>query len=88
MCRLVSGRVELCRLVSYRLRLFGCGCVCVCVISCRVWGPEHEYLLAFLKSSLGGPQEHAYLPAFLESSWEDPRNIRIYYRSWNPEHAY
>jgi hypothetical protein len=28
---------------------------------------EHAYLLAFLESSLGGPQEHTYLLALLES---------------------
>ena len=53
-------------------------CVCVCrLVSCRVWGPEHAYLLAFLESSLGEPQEHAYLLAFLESSLGGPQ-----------EHAY
>ena len=55
--------------------------VCVCVVSCRVWGPEHVYLLAFLESSLGGPQEHAYLLAtpgtYVFTGVPGVRNMRI-----------
>ena len=63
--------------MSSRVVSFASFWLCVCVMSCRVWGREHEYLLAFLESSLGGPQEHAYLLAFLESSLGGPQ-----------EHAY